>query len=149
MLGLTEAKWQEKDEEQEQEQATGYWVSKTLMSAFTKIARYQNDNNGESMTLRDLQKIIGIEQSRPAEAFTTALVSLGLLKANKNNNDGEKTFANTEVSSIFLDENKPTYIGDVISMFDERLYKRWDRLSEALKTNKPVGEEQGEDIESI
>ena len=149
MLGLTEAKWQEKDEEQEQEQATGYWVSKTLMSAFTKIARYQNDNNGESMTLREVQKIIGIEQSRPAEAFTTALVSLGLLKANKNNNDGEKTFANTEVSSIFLDENKPTYIGDVISMFDERLYKRWDRLSEALKTNKPVGEEQGEDIESI
>jgi hypothetical protein len=67
--------------------ATGYWVSKTLMSAvelgvFTKIARYQNDNNGESMTLRELQKIIGIEQSRPAEAFTTALVSLGLLTVN-------------------------------------------------------------------
>jgi 3-hydroxy-5-methyl-1-naphthoate 3-O-methyltransferase len=133
--------------------ATGYWVSKTLMSAvelgvFTKIARYQNDNNGESMTLRELQKIIGLEQSRPAEAFTTALASLGLLKVNRNAS-GEKTFANTEVSSIFLDQNKPTYIGDVISMFDERLYKRWDRLSEALKTNKPVGEEQGEDIESI
>jgi 3-hydroxy-5-methyl-1-naphthoate 3-O-methyltransferase len=34
-------------------------------------------------------------------------------------------------------------------MFDERLYKRWDKLSEALKTNKPVGEKEGEDIESI
>jgi hypothetical protein len=34
-------------------------------------------------------------------------------------------------------------------MFDERLYKRWDKLSEALTTNKPVGEQQGEDIESV
>jgi hypothetical protein len=38
--------------------------------------------------------------------------------------------------------------GDVIAMFDERLYKRWDKLSEALKTDKAIGEKQGEDIES-
>lgn len=134
---------------------TGFWVSKTLMSAvelgvFTKIAEFQNDskNSGESMTLREFQNIIGIAERRPAEAFTTALVSLGLLKVNKNN-DGEKTFSNTELSSTFLDKNKPLYIGDVISMFDDRLYKRWDGLSDVLKTNRPVGEEQGEDIESI
>ena len=134
--------------------ATGYWVSKTLMSAveldvFTKIASYQNDNNGESMTLKEFEKIMGIEESRPAEVFTTALVALGLLKVNENNNNREKTFANSEVSTMFLDKNKPSYIGDAITMFDERLYKRWDRLSDALKTNRPVGEEQGEDIESI
>jgi len=133
--------------------ATGFWVSKTLMSAvelgvFTKVADYQNKSNTESMTLREFQKIIGIEESRPAEAFTTALVSLGLLRVNKDDK-GEKTFSNTEVSSMFLDKNKPTYIGDVITMFNERLYKRWDRLSEAIKTNKPVGEKEGEDIESI
>ncbi|MDQ6668944.1 MAG: acetylserotonin O-methyltransferase [Thermoproteota archaeon] len=132
--------------------ATGFWVSKTLMTAvelgvFTKISAYQKNNNG-IMTLREFQNIIRIEESRPAEAFTTALVSLGLLKVNKNNN-GEKTFANSEVSSMFLDKSKSTYIGDVIAMFDERLYKRWDKLSEALKTNKPIGEGQGEDIESI
>jgi predicted O-methyltransferase YrrM len=98
--------------------------------------------------MREFQNIIGIEESRPAEAFTTALVSLGLLKVNKNKN-GENVFANSEVSSMFLDKSKSTYIGDVIAMFDERLYKRWDKLSEALKTNKPIGERQGEDIESI
>lgn len=133
--------------------ATGFWVSKTLMTAvelgvFTKISAYQKNNNGKSITLREFQNIIRIEENRPAEAFTTALVSLGLLKVNKNNN-GEKTFANSEVSSMFLDKSKSTYIGDVIAMFDERLYKRWDKLSEALKTNKPIGEGQGEDIESI
>lgn len=100
------------------------------------------------MTLREFQNIIGIAESRPAEAFTTALVSLGLLKVIKNKN-GEKAFANSEISSMYLDKSKSTYIGDVIAMFDERLYKRWDNLSEALETNKPSGEEQGEDIESI
>jgi predicted nicotinamide N-methyase len=33
-------------------------------------------------------------------------------------------------------------------MFDERLYKSWDKLSDALKTNKPVKGELGGDIES-
>src|SRR5438270_958194 len=34
-------------------------------------------------------------------------------------------------------------------MFDERSYQSWGKLSEALKTNKPIGKEQGGDIESI
>jgi 3-hydroxy-5-methyl-1-naphthoate 3-O-methyltransferase len=128
---------------------TGFWGSKTLMTAvelgvFTKISAYHN----QSMTLKEFQNIIGIEEIRPAEAFTTALVSLGLLKVDKNN-DEERTFANSEVSSGFLDKNKPTYIGDLITMFDERSYKSWDKLSEALKTNKPIREDQGGDIESI
>ena len=133
--------------------ATGFWVSKTLMTAvelgvFTKISAHQGHANSKSMTLREFQNIIGIAESRPAEAFTTALVSLGLLKVIKNKN-GEKAFANSEISSMYLDKSKSTYIGDVIAMFDERLYKRWDNLSEALETNKPIGEEHGEDIESI
>jgi len=70
---------------------TGFWVSKTLMTAvelgvFTKISAYQNHNDSKSITLREFQNIIGIEEIRPAEAFTTALVSLGLSKVNKNNN---------------------------------------------------------------
>src|SRR5437870_1918996 len=108
--------------------ATGFWGSKTLMTAvelgvFTKISTYHN----QSMTLKEFQNIIGIEEIRPAEAFTTALVSLGLLKLDKNN-DGERTFANSQVSSVFLDKNKPTYIGDLITMFDERSYQSWGKL---------------------
>ena len=133
--------------------ATGFWVSKTLMTAvgidiFTKISSYQNDKNVESVTLEEFQDISGIRDSRPAEAFTSALVSLGLLKVDKNIK-GLKTFGNTQLSSQFLDKSKSTYIGDVITMFNERLYKRWDKLSDALSTNKPVGEKQGEDIESV
>lgn len=68
--------------------ATGFWVSKTLMTAveleiFTKISSHQKDKNVQSITLKEFQEISGIRDSRPAEAFTTALVSLGLLNANK------------------------------------------------------------------
>jgi 3-hydroxy-5-methyl-1-naphthoate 3-O-methyltransferase len=133
--------------------ATGFWISKTLMTAvemdvFTKVSSYQKNKNVESITLEEFQGITGIRYGRPAEAFTTALASLGLLNINKNTK-GENTFCNSQLSSMFLDKSKFTYIGDVISMFDEHLYKRWDKLSDALSTNKPVGEKQGEDIESV
>jgi 3-hydroxy-5-methyl-1-naphthoate 3-O-methyltransferase len=86
--------------------ATGFWVSKTLMAAvgldvFTKISSYQKDKNVGSITLEDFQDIAGIRDSRPAEAFTTALVSLGLLKVNVNAK-GEKEFDNSQLSSQFL-----------------------------------------------
>lgn len=34
-------------------------------------------------------------------------------------------------------------------MFDKRLYKSWDKLSQSLKTNKPIAREDGGDIESV
>lgn len=48
--------------------ATGFWVSKTLMSAvelgvFTKVADYQSKSNTESMPLREFQKMIGSIES--------------------------------------------------------------------------------------
>lgn len=121
--------------------ATGFWVSKTLMTAveleiFTKISSHQKDKNVQSITLKEFQEISGIRDSRPAEAFTTALVSLGLLNANKDTN-GEITFNNSQLSSLFLDKGKSAYIGDVIAMFDERLSKRWDKLQRHLSPTNP------------
>jgi predicted Zn-dependent protease len=40
-------------------------------------------------------------------------------------------------------------MGDIISMFDKRLYKSWDRLTQSLKTNKPIVQEEEGDAESI
>jgi len=52
---------------------TGFWVSKTLMTAvelevFTKL-------DGKSVNMQRLQEILEME-SRPAEVFSVALVSL-------------------------------------------------------------------------
>ncbi len=50
---------------------------------------------------------------------------------------------------MFLDKSKDSYMGDIISMFDERLYKAWDKLVESLQTNKPVNAADGGDAETL
>ncbi|PWU79809.1 MAG: hypothetical protein DLM72_15420 [Candidatus Nitrosopolaris wilkensis] len=62
--------------------ATGFWVSKTLMTAvglgvFTKISAYQKNNNGKSMTLREFQNIIRIEENRQQKHLRQHLYLLG------------------------------------------------------------------------
>lgn len=64
---------------------TGFWVSKTLMTAvelevFTKISH--NNSGSGTVNFNQLQDILEMEQ-RPAEVFVTALASLGLLKITK------------------------------------------------------------------
>lgn len=61
--------------------ATGFWVSKTLMTAveleiFTKISSHQKDKNVQSITLKEFQEISGIRDSRPAEALLLHLFPL-------------------------------------------------------------------------
>jgi 3-hydroxy-5-methyl-1-naphthoate 3-O-methyltransferase len=121
--------------------AIAYWVSKTLMAAvefelFTKISN-------RSVTLEELQKVLGME-ARPADVFATALVSLGLLNVSMDGKGG-RTFSNSPLSATFLDRNKPSYMGDIVSMFDKRLYNMWDRLPQSLLSNKPAGG-SGEEI---
>lgn len=119
---------------------TGYWVSKTLMSAvelevFTKLS------GSQSVTMEQLQNSILEMDTRPAEVFVTALISLGLLNVitiDGNDTKKEKRYSNSQMSEVYLDKNKPTYIGDFITMLDTQLYYRWGKLTQALKTNKPV-----------
>jgi hypothetical protein len=128
---------------------TGYWVSKTLMTAvelevFTKLS------GNKTVNIKEFQNMFGMQQ-RPAEVFSTALVSLGLLNVNNmtKNKEGKGerdnlVYSNSQVSDVFLDKNKPSYIGDFIIMMDKHLYNRWGKLAVSLKTNKPVDETEGQ-----
>jgi hypothetical protein len=40
-------------------------------------------------------------------------------------------------------------MGDIITMFDKRLYKAWDKLIPSLQTNKPVKATDGGGAESM
>jgi 3-hydroxy-5-methyl-1-naphthoate 3-O-methyltransferase len=132
--------------------ATGFWVSKTLMTAvelevFSKLS-------GKSLSLNDFQKLLGFE-IRPAEVFVTALVSLGLLEVTKGNDGKEKEgfYSNSALTDEYLVRAKPSYIGDFITMLDKRLYKSWDRLPQSLKSNRPavetIGEEGNRSIDAL
>ena len=53
--------------------------------------------------------------------------------------DGEH-YANTPETDLFLDRNKPSYIGGILEMANHRLYPFWGHLTEALRTGQPQNE---------
>jgi cyclopropane fatty-acyl-phospholipid synthase-like methyltransferase len=116
----------------------GFWGSKTLLSAielgvFTELARAPADADG-------LTKQLGLHP-RGARDFFDALVALGMLERNG------AQYSNTPATDLFLDRNKPSYIGGILEMANARLYGYWGSLTEALKTGKPQNEsKQGGDM---
>jgi O-methyltransferase domain/Dimerisation domain len=104
-----------------------YWGSKTLLSAvelgvFSALAAGPLD--AESLRAR-----LGLHP-RAARDFFDALVSLGFLERR----DG--FYANSSESDFFLDGAKPSYIGGVLEMVNDRLYAFWAHLTEALRTGR-------------
>jgi SAM-dependent methyltransferase len=125
---------------------TGFWASKALMAA-VELELFTKLSGGKQMTLKELQQALEME-ARPTDVFASALASLGLLQVTKKEGS-ERLFANSPVSEMFLDKSKASYMGEIITMFDKRLYKAWDKLVESLKSNKPVNAADGGGAESI
>ncbi|WP_030689042.1 methyltransferase [Streptomyces sp. NRRL B-1347] len=109
--------------------AAGFWVSKTLASAvelglFPALADHPADKN-------TLATALGLKP-RPAEVLLTACTALGLL---------DKTgdlYRNSPMTQAYLLPDKPHYFGGVVRFCDEREYVAWDRLPQALRTNRPI-----------
>jgi hypothetical protein len=113
----------------------GFWASKILMSAvemgvFSELAKGAED-------LVMLQGRLGVHP-RSARDFFDALVALGFL----HRVDGK--YANTPTTDIYLDRNKPTYIGGILEMANLRLYNHWSHLTTALRTGKQQNEAKEE-----
>lgn len=109
----------------------GFWASKALLSAvelgvFTTLA-------AGPLTGEALMANLGL-QPRGTIDFLDALVSLGMLERS-----GEE-YANTAAAEVFLDRNKPSYIGGMLEMANARLYPFWGSLTEALRTGHPQNE---------
>ena len=112
----------------------GFWASKTLLSAvemelFTELAKHPED-------LHTLQGRLGLHP-RSARDFLDALVALGLLQRR----DGKYT--NTASTDLFLDKGKPSYIGGILEMANQRLYGFWNHLTVALRTGEQQNEAKG------
>jgi hypothetical protein len=117
----------------------GFWASKTLLSAvemgvFTELAKKPED-------LETLRGRLGLH-SRSARDFLDTLVGLGFLRRE----DGR--YANTPDTDFYLDKHKPSYIGGMLEMANQRLYGHWSRLTEALRTGKQQNEAKDGDAAS-
>src|SRR5690348_1068396 len=81
---------------------SGFWASKTLLSAvelevFTRLG-------GESMTGAELGGLLGLHE-RAVDDFLDALVALGFLERDGDGADG--LYRNTPQTAHFLDKNGP------------------------------------------
>jgi len=113
----------------------GFFATKTLLSAvqlglFTTLAR-------QAKTGLALQVELGLHPRVTAD-FLDALVALGFLERDGQSMSGR--YINTPDTEMFLDRDKPQYIGGILDMMNDRLYGFWGDLTTALKTGKPQNE---------
>lgn len=113
----------------------GFWASKTLLTAvnmglFTLIA--EKDISGPQII-----KKLGLH-NRSAYDFLDTLVSLGFLE--RRGLKDSSFYSNSPDTNLFLDKNKPSYIGGMLEMANHRLYPFWGNLEEGLKTGMAQNE---------
>jgi len=113
----------------------GFWASKTVLTAvnfklFTLLANKPH-------TADEIKNKLGLHE-RSYLDFLDALTALGFLE--RVGLGGSAVYSNTEETDFFLDRNKPTYLGGMLEMCNNRLYKSWDGLDEALQNGLPQNE---------
>jgi len=113
----------------------GFWASKALLSAveigvFTELA-------AGSRTGAELEDALGLHP-RATFDFLDTLVALGMLERDGDGADGR--YRNTPATALYLDRNRPTYVGGILEMANSRLYRFWGDLTPALKSGEPQNE---------
>lgn len=124
---------------------TGFWASKILLSAvhfelFTKLSEKKSMSAAEIKTSLNLKST-----DRNVYDFLDALLSFGFL-----NREGileTARYSNSVNTDFFLDKKKPSYIGGMLEMLNNRLYGFWGNLEEGLRTGLPQNEaKNGENL---
>jgi len=113
----------------------GFWASKTMLTAvnmglFTHLAK------GE-LSGQDIKTKLGLHD-RGLYDFLDTLVALGFLK--RSGLKETALYSNAEDTNLFLDKNKPSYVGGMLEMCNNRLYAYWNDFEEGLKTGLPQNE---------
>jgi hypothetical protein len=110
--------------------STGFWAFKTLAAAH-ELDLFSRLAGGSGTTAGELAQALGLHP-RPAEMLLTGCTALGLLEK------ADGRYRNTPLSEAYLVRGKPYYFGGFVEMADKRLYAGWDKLTEALRTNRPT-----------
>lgn len=113
----------------------GFWASKTLLTA-TKLELFTLLAHGK-LSGQEIGNKLSLHE-RGLYDFLDALVALGFLK--RTGIKETSVYSNADDTDFFLDKNKPSYIGGLLEMSNNRLYPFWHFLEEGLKTGLPQNE---------
>jgi O-methyltransferase/methyltransferase family protein len=124
---------------------SGFWASKILLSAvkfqlFTRLAEKK------TMPAKEIKDSLGLKcTDRNVYDFLDALTAFGFLT--REGILDTAVYANSMDTDMFLDKNKPSYIGGMLEMLNNRLYNFWGNLEEAFLTGLAQNEaKRGEDF---
>jgi len=113
----------------------GFMASKTLLAA-TNLELFTVLSEG-GMSGTEIGSKLGLHE-RSLYDFLDTLVALEFLTR-----EGIKEtsiYHNSAATGFFLDKNKPTYMGGILEMCNNRNYRFWSDLEDGLKTGKPQNE---------
>jgi hypothetical protein len=115
--------------------AFAFWSSKVLLTAvdfgvFTTLGT-------ASLTGAQLGETLGLHP-RGIYDFFDALVAMRFLY--REGDGPEAKYSNTPASAMYLDRTSPRYVGGILVMLNDRLFKFWHDLPEALRTGRPQNE---------
>ena len=115
--------------------AFAFWSSKVLLTAvefgvFTKLG-------DRKLTGAELGNELGLHP-RGVSDFFDALVAMQFL--GREGDGPNAVYHNTAAGALYLDQRSPRYVGGWLAMLNERLFKFWHDLPEALRTGRPQNE---------
>ncbi len=123
----------------------GFWPSKLLLAAvhFDLFTQLAEKGAMSAVQVRDLLRLQCTE--RHVYDFLDALTGLGFLK--REGLLDSAAYSNNADTDLFLDRKKPSYIGGLLQMANNRLYRFWGDLEQGLLTGDPQNEARtGEDM---
>src|SRR5262245_7532841 len=113
----------------------GFMGSKVLLAA-VKLRLFDALRDGP-LTGEQVRERLGLHP-RATPDFVDALVALGMLE--RTGDGSEARYANTPETAHFLVRSGESYIGGILEMFDDRLFRFWADLGDALRTGQPQNE---------
>lgn len=113
----------------------GFWASKIMLTAVNMdLFTYLAKGPKRAIEIADKLQL----HQRGLYDYLDSLHALGFLKR-----DGIKesaVYSNSPDCDLYLDKAKPTYMGGVLKMSNNRLYPFWNRLEDGLKNGLPQNE---------
>ncbi len=115
--------------------AFAFWSSKVLLTAvefgvFTQIG-------SRRITGAELGAELGLHP-RGISDFFDALVAMKFL--DRDGDGASAEYCNTPAGAVYLNRDSPRYVGGILIMLNERLFKFWHDLPTALRTGQPQNE---------
>ena len=115
----------------------GFWASKAMLAA-VKFRVFTHLSPG-ALSGKEIKEKLALKTTdRHVYDWLDTLVSLGFLHREGVWDEGK--YSNTKDTDFFLDKNKPGYIGGILEMANNRLYRFWGDLEEGLLTGQPQNE---------